>query len=537
MDSNGAKGLLQLPPEVLLLVLGMVDPRDLIRLRLTCRRLQKLTYDHAVWVSKLNEQAAYLPLPPDILHQREHDKHLLTFSENSIESTVLKGQRICDAWPRARLKTPIKLKDTDGRLMWIGLNLVADRWLVATYHEGIIHIYDTKQGSPVLQRTVDLQEKGWTSFSVGIDPTEKRLIIALCLSHPPYRIHIYQIELLAVNQAVSLIRIIILPHYKIIQALDIPNRLVIVSTAASVTTLKWDEDYDPEARDATFNVNAEDEGGWWDGVIGVCLLGSYILVHKTRSLHVRQYKDRCGSALKHKFTLSFKQVSFSASSKSTNKLSGTTVYEVSTFAYDVIQGLFQFNIKLTVPESFGVPPSLDVQLTSVYPLALGVIQPIASSQSAPHPSPSVSSPDFSPSPSFKHTHATRASDTSSIVVHPANPAADTDYRSRGFLSTQCMGPQGKRGIWVERQRSGTVRDLQVWFREPSEPSSSAERALSEPSTAEFPLPVMEIERRVIYTLQSYDLRDDILISTFNELNGTIYLGHRSGYISVIALEC
>jgi hypothetical protein len=94
---------------------------------------------------------------------------------------------------------------------------------------------------------------------------------------------------------------------------------------------------------------------------------------------------------------------------------------------------------------------------------------------------------------------------------------------------------------VERKRSSTVREVQVWSREKSLVDLDG---------------LVEIERKVVYALESYDLRgecfssrifdmdtptdlldpDDITHCTFGELNGRIFLGYRSGDISFLDIN-
>lgn len=256
----------------------------------------------------MQEQETHLPLPPEILHNREEDGHLFTYSVAAIESTVIKAQHTAEAWTRARVRTPKKLKKGSDGSTLIGLKLLLDRWLVAVYYEGVVHIYDTQpqasfttgsrhtnptnldsHDAAVLRASLVLETNSYTSFSVAIDSTGHRLILAL--SHPrpyafkffsyvifilmlcsrPHKIDIYQIELLdlsgetpTLNKVFYLIRSIPLPHYKVIQALDVANRVIIISTPGIVDVLKWDEDYNTEVlgrRGAIFRVNIEDIEG------------------------------------------------------------------------------------------------------------------------------------------------------------------------------------------------------------------------------------------------------------------------------------
>lgn len=209
--------------------------------------------------------------------------------------------------------------------------------------------------------------------------------------------------------------------------------------------------------------------------------------------------------------MTYREVSFSQNTISQHPISETETYETSLFAYDVIQGLFHYIVRVqaSVSHANELPPLLEVVLTGAYPLAPGLHSPslyipLASEDALVEtPSKSVTysanfTPSPSPTPTFSHTHAHVPGSSSTIRLTQGGQFNDG---SRGFLSTHAMGPQGKRGIWVERKRSSTLREIQVWSHNSPSFISSYKDQLSTNKTC-----AIEIPRRVVYSLYSYDLR-------------------------------
>jgi len=237
--------------------------------------------------------------------------------------------------------------------------------------------------------------------------------------------------------------------------------------------------------------------------------------------------------------MTFRDVSFSQATTSRNPLSGVETHELTAFAYDVIQGLFHYTVQIVIPPiSSEMPPSLDVHLTGVYPLSVGL-----SSTNPFIGQPAISRPTSSAleSSSTSHSLTPTYGQGRGTSNFRRNRSSQPEASSRGFLSTHSLGLQGKRAVWVERKRSSTVREVQVWSR-------------GKP-LVDLDGPV-EIERKVVYSLESYDLRgecfssqifgmgtpthllypDDITHCTFCELNGRIFLGYRSGDISFLDIN-
>jgi len=90
---------------------------------------------------------------------------------------------------------------------------------------------------------------------------------------------------------------------------------------------------------------------------------------------------------------------------------------------------------------------------------------------------------------------------------------DGNLSSRGFVSAMTLGPQGKRAVWIERMGRSTLREVLVW--------SALEAGSGEHREIFIP-------RRVVYRLNSYDLREDLTDCAFGEISGTIILCNRAG---------
>lgn len=240
-------------------------------------------------------------------------------------------------------------------------------------------------------------------------------------------------------------------------------------------------------------------------------MGPYILVFKTRSLELHRYpslvypptRDQNPSrVLKTSFSMTFRDVSFSQCTITHNAISKSITYETTLFAYDVIHGLFQYAVAVELTDStstsdLDMPPLFDVRLIGVYPLALG----LSNIKLCTPSTKDISDPPIHAPRSFRHPHF--------VPRHPRQGTiALSDSSSRGFVSTHRVGPEGKRAIWIERKRSSTARELQVWSRDPpccSDGLDTQDQVEFLGAMGNSPL-AGEIERRVVFSVQSYDLR-------------------------------
>jgi len=191
--------------------------------------------------------------------------------------------------------------------------------------------------------------------------------------------------------------------------------------------------------------------------------------------------------------MAFRDVSFSQATTSYNPVSQAETHELTVFAYDVIQGLFHYTVQIVIPPiSSEMPPSLDVHLTGVYPLSVGLA---STNIFVGHPAISrpIATSSVLESSSTSHSPTLTFGQGGSDSNSRRNCSNQPDTGSRGFLSAHSLGLQGKRAVWVERKRSSTVREVQVWNRE--KPFVYLDGPV-------------EMERKVVYSLESYDLRGE-----------------------------
>jgi hypothetical protein len=351
----------------------------------------------------------------------------------------------------------------------------------------------------------------------------------------------------------QLIQSIPLDRPQLVRAIAPDLQLVALSASTTVELIRWGEEsenvctpipkYPDDPQDLVSSRNCvpllwklTEILKQWNGIVAAHLMGPFLIISKTRSLEVHHFPSTMNPSVpapppaRHYFAYrTIREVSFSQSKRISNSTS-REAYEITMLASDVIQGLFQFLVRIHIPKPSSPTHSpgtlnLEVELIGLYPLSLLI---------APHPAGLHSPGSNTPTP---------------LTVHSQFFGRKGEV-SRGFLSTFCLGPQGKRAIWVERARSSVSREVQVWdsSMRPMAPS----RELQEQWHAHFGEDCMEMEKNVVHTVGSYDLRgesilgfvwidtlmtaaDDITHCTFSETMGTIVLGTRSGNIHVLPL--
>ncbi|KAF8159905.1 hypothetical protein B0H34DRAFT_705310 [Crassisporium funariophilum] len=534
------------PTEILLLIFSRLDVPDILAIRLTCRTLYQVSFEKLIWMSLMQEQQRYLPLPEDLLVSLNSlDPHLQSYSSQALESILKHALLVSNAWPRPRKSPPWKIQRQGMNIILAGMDMVLDRWLVVVYSEGAVYLYDTQVsnlGEPgkhvVLRASLDLPWGIMSSHAISLDSTNQKLVLAIACSMPPFQARVYEIELKEMmDDSFRLVRIVIMPSPKTVRALDIKERLVVFSNDSNVELWRWDEEQGHVMRTLMITAQPDNLEELWNGIIAVHFMGPYILTFKARSLELHDYEtlldgrssgEPTRQSLKQRFAMTFRDVSFSNCSHSRNLISQTITYETTIIAYDAIQGLFQYSVQLTFPteaaSSSALPPSLEVTLIGVYPLStthagIFAVPPSNIFQTPPGsqlstPSPTYTQPQYIGSSSQRHFSA-------------------SDSSSRGFVSTGSLGLQGKRAIWVERKRSTTAREVHVWSREPPPPVGES---ASDGYFSGYQHVPVELGARVVYSVSSYDLRDDITHCTFSELSGKIVLGHRSGDVSILDLD-
>ena len=188
----------------------------------------------------------------------------------------------------------------------------------------------------------------------------------------------------------------------------------------------------------------------------MCLRARAIQLYPIPTSFLNTHKNQ--KLLKYKYA--FPQTTFRDASTSLVTLNeSSTSSTVSLLASDILRGLFHYQIVIPNPSVTDVPdPILEVKLIGTHSIS------------------STRNPNHAPTPDIS-----------------------------GFVSAQAIGNQGKRGVWIERVRSGTRRDV-VAFKAPGH-----FRGVDEKSTNTH-----LIDGRVVYDIGSYDLRGVLPFAFLND---------------------
>ncbi|KAI5895145.1 uncharacterized protein SCHCODRAFT_02618709 [Schizophyllum commune H4-8] len=195
--------------------------------------------------------------------------------------------------------------------------------------------------------------------------------------------------------------------------------------------------------------------------------------------------------------------------------------------------------------------------------------------------PPLAAPSLTPASSTAQHHRPHVQSSSfaqpqqtSVTLHQA-ARAESQYQivsARGFVSAFALGPRARRAVWVERRRGSTLREIFAWdWREsmvevtPVEEDAGGSSgtveemdvdgvsqtggarpegavdggpgsATSDDNDAPHALAVeapREMTGAAVFTLESYDLRDDITHCTFSETEGIILFGTRAGGVFLL----
>ncbi|TFK39490.1 hypothetical protein BDQ12DRAFT_712178 [Crucibulum laeve] len=523
--------ILHLPTEILLAIISLLDLRHILVLRQTCSSLLAITKERSIWMALLNIQQQTLPMDPNSTINE------LEMSTKSLESSVRSAHRISQLWPTRRLENPYKLSSKMA-LNLLGMQVFLDRWLLVVYSEGIIRLRDMSLyppsrlslypwGSEHNDAVLSLGSPRWTSYTATLNRSKSNIILAITQALPPCTTRIYEIQLEYQGEfypgVFKPVQTIYRPTPETVRALDPEHELVVFSVSNTVVLVRYGSGNEEANSTIMPFQSPPDLEDLWNGIISIRFAGPYLVLFKTRSLECYHFIPLLNpdipqlTSLKYHFVATtFRDVSFSNVTEASSLNSNVITFRL--IAFDVLLGLFQYSVKITIPTSpFSLPSSMDVSLVGVYAMANHIggnphaVPSIVNSRAEPPPS-SPEVPSFTPTPT--------PSRSIRLSAFGLNPSA------RGFISTYSLGPQGKRAIWIERKRGSLDREVQVW----GENLNDEVRGSGDGVEGE------DMGGHVVYNAVSYDLREDITHCTFAESTGRIVLGSRTGELLLLELN-
>ncbi|KAL0953654.1 hypothetical protein HGRIS_004856 [Hohenbuehelia grisea] len=619
-----ALNLVSLPVEILSFIISLLDIVDILNFRKTCSLANAVTTDRAIWLPFLQEFNRYLPLTE--IHSDQSDFSALSTSE--IETLVQDTFATQVAWNKPRTAPPIVLHPAPANGRIVTLEVILDRWVAAITDAAILTLWDThdidsgNQEVKSCYRCFDLgkgtgiRSSLWNSNLTHIDAVHGTLIVVINgLRQVEYQVEktatfVYEVALVPTghdestdpsNSGLKMIDVIEIPDWLTIKQFDPDHGLALyLRNSHGICELKiisWlPKGY---IKATTMSVHSEEDPDHaWRHIAIMRFAGPYVIVAKYHTLEVHPI-PQYSSILPHlpilKEALVFTNlrdiqitdivynVFYAMDCDDSHQPYPTLQISFSLLGYDLLQGLFRYDARVSVPglsspypsvvevtQSFSStesyppinlpPPFLELTLVGVYPMAHSVrvlSQPIQTSTPTPilsdashhtdahpvHPamqtitpqSPSAASSSASMSGSDPvpasisvvstptHTPLCTSqmhSDTpaGTPVAHVSTSRAAHTAASRGYVSAYRLGAQGRRAVWVERSRASTMREFIVWGLDPPsdsdcerQDSGSGRRAgdgLGLPRSHRRP--TIEMERRVVWSNGSYDLRGEAL---------------------------
>ncbi|KDQ50750.1 hypothetical protein JAAARDRAFT_41839 [Jaapia argillacea MUCL 33604] len=523
--------LLTLPTEVILLIATLLDVEGILALRMTCKALAEATFDRSIWLGLIHHQQNYLPFPPGA---RSSDP-LTQLTSAELEKLVISASLVERSWLLPRETSARRFTPKLGQHI-LAFELFLDRFLLCVYSEGVVAVWDLDdtsgvEDSPGLCRAcIRLTgPRPWGSASACLDVEEDSILVGVTGAERPSRTCILRIPLLGSSSWMEAeqVALITKDSAPVIHALDPHLRLAAFSRECFIDLINWDT-----KESVAISTQIEDLDQLWNGIIAVKFCKAHILCFKTRSVELHpipvsgattsnsteqnNFQSRSTNIATFPHT-TFRGVSVSSILPSVTPPPEGTDYRLSFLAYDVLKGLFHYAIDLHFPPgpsssqiSLGLEvehlPTLTVTLLSVHNMV-------------------TATPSHSLFPSVGQR--------SSAAKRPEAPGRS----GRAFVGACCIGAEGKRGVWIERTRGSTKRNVVV-FSTDQDPEDIQLDPDNAPSSSypelDFGLRTDKvIHGHSVYEVSSYDLREDLTQCVFSEVTGRIVLGTRSGHIHVL----
>ncbi|KAJ3931238.1 MAG: hypothetical protein NXY57DRAFT_237885 [Lentinula lateritia] len=547
---------ISLPTEVILELLKYLSTSDILSLRQTCTYLAEVSKDRLIWHDIVQEQRTRLPFPPNARGNLE------AWPTDALESLVVSNELVDDLWLIPRETPPVKLQNRRGELL-LGLEIFADRWILAVYMDGYMDLWDAESLN---------EDRRWcfvytgndktTSFKAAQDDTEDKLLVVITRAHLPgtWVAVLYEILLLDPPSKLQFIplRTFSTSSSRVARQIYIRERIIAFSQLDLIELAQWSEDSKDVIRSTILasNIQLDELEEMFTTILSLRILSDhYIFVFKTRSIELYPITHLASPSvpppflpsLRHVFpSYNFRDARISevesetlTEEESYSPGYGGTRYTLKMLASDVIQGLFYFVVNVTIPsarhEQFQ-PPILDVHLAAVYAMANHI--------------PLYSKAHQRQRKTLKTSRSHAADHDRAVQNRLSTPRSDSvnSVRSSSFVTTYALGPQGMRAVWIERRRGSMWKQIVSCRLNPSSSngqeiisdsdlemsnsdSSEEENSIGKNHNLDFI--TQALDGHIIYSVQSYDLRDDITFCALGEVSGKIVLGIRSGDVFIL----
>ncbi|KAA1468920.1 hypothetical protein DENSPDRAFT_834417 [Dentipellis sp. KUC8613] len=563
---------LRIPAEIVFAISAFLDIPDVLTLRKTCRFLSLLSRDKGLWLEHLRSQQSSLPLP----HKARDYELSTSLSSSEIERIVTTAQKVEAAWPLER-STVTTLGGIPADKVCpdiLYLTALADAWVLCVYGNGSIALWDISVRDGEAQHSrppLCWQLWGrdpWTSAIASVDPSHDAILLAVTGTQnrliPGSATVLMRIPLKAGGAMESLpadpsnitsqetefndVDTLFGADAQIVRAIDPAQQLIAFSRSMYIDIVHW-----PSNTGITIDTHTEDLEQLWNGIIGLQFVGPYILCVKARTLELypvtypfpasssyfvpSSLGPPCHSGKRQilpgirstgilqpvtclaKYTFpgtTFRGVSISSPTGrcvSASRPAGdsTPMSSLSFVAHDILRGVFHYHTQIVTASAEGTssppPPLLRVKLAGAHDMSNGI---------------------------------------------------------PGFISAAALGPQGCRGVWIERTKNVTARRVCVFSANPSQcdaagpgavpietkrPMAEAQGGRISPDEASedgigpvqaagmidarASVTPIVIHARTVYEVRSYDLREDLTMVAFSEVSGRIVMGTRTGKVQVI----
>ncbi|KIP04955.1 hypothetical protein PHLGIDRAFT_129177 [Phlebiopsis gigantea 11061_1 CR5-6] len=314
------------------------------------------------------------------------------------------------------------------------------------------------------------------------------------------------------------------PHLYTLRAIHPASQTVVFSHGLTVFFVNW-------SSHRFYSVLPhDDDEELWTGPVGIAFLSSHhVLCVKTRSADVYTLSDVAEMTMKDDTLLSsqglatlvdlgvrtvhrqsfpvqkatLRGVAFSE--PYIDRSSHTDVCTASFLAYDVLHGLFHFEVQLILPPGIDTvrhPPQPPLPFDATCTLV--AVRPMAQR--------------------FV-TYEAISDDTSP-------PRTELALGSSAFISACALGTRGKRGVWTERQREHMSRAV-YGFASADHCAVRSDTPRGEEDVGVVHPAPAEVHCKRLYEVQTYDLRDDLTHCAFSEVTGRIILGTRRGQVQFL----